>query len=115
MKLSIYTFVKNGLFYDFHVAAMLRHHLPLADEIVVNEGYSSDGTYEVIRDIDPKIKIHRSQWDQTTPGTATARTTPDSAAPATGASSSIATSSSPNGSSGGSARTWSPPTSCWRK
>ena len=24
MKLSIYTFVKNGLFYDFHVAAMLR-------------------------------------------------------------------------------------------
>ena len=26
MKLSIYTFVKDGLFYDFHVEAMLRHH-----------------------------------------------------------------------------------------
>lgn len=69
MRLSIYTFVKNGLFYDFHVAAMLRHHLPLADEIVVNEGFSTDGTFEAIRDIDPKVKIHRSQWDQSNPDT----------------------------------------------
>jgi glycosyltransferase involved in cell wall biosynthesis len=67
MKLSIYTFVKNGLFYDFHVAAMLRHHLPLADEIIVDEGHSTDGTYEAIRDIDPKIKIYRSEWDTSNP------------------------------------------------
>ena len=69
MKLSIYTFVKNGLFFDFHVVAMLRHHLPLADEIIVNEGYSTDGTYEAIRDLDPKIKVHRSRWDQSHPDT----------------------------------------------
>jgi glycosyltransferase involved in cell wall biosynthesis len=69
MKLSIYTFVKNGLLYDFHVAAMLRHHVPLADEIIVNEGFSTDGTFEAIRDIDPKIKIHRSEWDQSNPDT----------------------------------------------
>ena len=69
MKLSIYTFVKNGLFYDFHVAAMLRHHLPLADEIIVNEGNSTDGTYEAIRDIDPKVHVHRSDWDQSGPDT----------------------------------------------
>jgi glycosyltransferase involved in cell wall biosynthesis len=67
MKLSIYTFVKDGLFYDFHVAAMLRHHLPLADEIIVNEGYSTDGTFEAICDIDPKIKVYRSKWDQSNP------------------------------------------------
>jgi glycosyltransferase involved in cell wall biosynthesis len=67
MKLSIYTFVQNGLFYDFHVAAMLRHHLPLADEIVVNEGYSTDGTYEAISSIDPKIQVHRFQWDRSDP------------------------------------------------
>jgi glycosyltransferase involved in cell wall biosynthesis len=42
---------------------MLRHHLPLADEIVVNEGYSRDGTYERIRGIDPKIRIFRSHWE----------------------------------------------------
>jgi glycosyltransferase involved in cell wall biosynthesis len=69
MKLSIYTFVKNGLFYDFHVAAMLRHHVPLADEIIVNEGNSTDGTYEAIRDIDPKIKVHRYDWDRSDPDT----------------------------------------------
>lgn len=62
MLLSIYTFVKNGLFYDYHVVEMLKHHLPLADEIVVNEGYSNDGTYEQISRIDPKIKVFRSEW-----------------------------------------------------
>lgn len=67
MKLSIYTFIRNGLFMDFHTVAMLRHHLPLADEIVVNEGMSTDGTYEAIRDIDPKIRILRERWDQTEP------------------------------------------------
>ncbi len=62
MLLSIYTFVKNGIKQDYHVAEMLRHHLPLADEIIVNEGYSTDGTYERISAISPKIKIFRSEW-----------------------------------------------------
>ena len=68
MKLSIYTFVKDGLYYDFHVVDMLKHHLPLADEIIVNEGYSTDGTYEAIRNLDPKIKIQRRHWDRSQPG-----------------------------------------------
>jgi glycosyltransferase involved in cell wall biosynthesis len=67
VKISLYTGVKDGLFYDFHVEAMLRHHLPLADEIIVNEGLSTDGTYEVIASIDPKIKVHRFEWDRSDP------------------------------------------------
>lgn len=67
MKLSLYTFVKDGLFYDFHVVAMLRHHLPLADEIIVNEGFSTDGTFEAISSIDPKIHVHRFHWDRADP------------------------------------------------
>jgi glycosyltransferase involved in cell wall biosynthesis len=67
MKLSIYTFVRNGLYYDFHVVAMLRHHLALADEIVVGEGYSTDGTFEAIAALDPKIHVHRSRWDTSDP------------------------------------------------
>jgi len=63
MKLSIYTTAKNAIVNDLHVEAMLRHHLPLADEIVVNEGYSSDDTYERIRNIDPKIRIFRTHWE----------------------------------------------------
>jgi glycosyltransferase involved in cell wall biosynthesis len=67
LKLSLYTGVRDGLFYDFHVEAMLRHHLPLADEIIVNEGYSGDGTYEAISRIDPKIQVHRFEWDRSDP------------------------------------------------
>ncbi len=67
MKISIYTFVKDGLFYDFHVVPMLRQHLALADEIIVNEGYSRDGTFEAISRIDPKIKVHQFVWDRSDP------------------------------------------------
>lgn len=67
MRISVYTFVRDGLYYDFHVEAMLRHHLPLADEIIVNEGYSTDGTFEAIRDIDPKIRVLRHHWDRSDP------------------------------------------------
>ena len=67
MKLSIYTFVQNGIYFDFHIIEMLKHHLPLADEIIVNEGYSTDGTYEAIKDLDPKIRIFRNKWDVSDP------------------------------------------------
>jgi glycosyltransferase involved in cell wall biosynthesis len=63
MKISIYTYVRDGLRQDFHVAAMLRHHLGLADEIIVHDGMSTDGTYEVITAIDPKITVFRSDWN----------------------------------------------------
>jgi len=67
MRLSLYTFIRNGLYFDFHVVDMLKHHLPLADEIIVNEGYSKDGTYEAIKDMDSKIKIFRNHWDTSDP------------------------------------------------
>jgi glycosyltransferase involved in cell wall biosynthesis len=67
MKLSLYTGVRNGLEYDFHVAAMIRHHVPFFDEIVVNEGFSTDGTYEAISKIDPKVRVHRFEWDRSDP------------------------------------------------
>jgi glycosyltransferase involved in cell wall biosynthesis len=67
VKLSLYTGVKDGLFYDFHVEAMLRHHAPLFDEIIVNEGYSTDGTYEAITTIHPNIQVHRFEWDRSDP------------------------------------------------
>jgi glycosyltransferase involved in cell wall biosynthesis len=64
MFLSVYTCVKNGLHFDFHVVEMLKHHLPLADEIIVNEGYSTDGTFEAISNLDPKIRIIRTHWGE---------------------------------------------------
>jgi glycosyltransferase involved in cell wall biosynthesis len=62
MRLSIYTCIKDALYWDLHAVAMLKHHLPLADEIIVNEGYSTDGTFEAIENLDPRIKVFRSHW-----------------------------------------------------
>ena len=54
--------VKNGLYFDYHVLPMLKHHLPLADEIIVNDGYSNDGTYEAVRQLDPKDLLQTRGW-----------------------------------------------------
>lgn len=67
MSISIYTFIKDGIYYDFPIYYMLKHHLDFADEIVVNEGYSNDGTYDLIKNIDSKIKIIRNKWDASEP------------------------------------------------
>ena len=64
MKLSLYTAVKDGVKNDLHFEAMLKHHLDLADEIIVNEGFSKDDTYERLQNIDPKIKIFRTIWEK---------------------------------------------------
>jgi hypothetical protein len=63
MKLSVYTAMRNCIENDYPFIEMLQHHLPLADEIVVNEGYSTDGTFEAICNLDPKIKVFRTTWD----------------------------------------------------
>jgi glycosyltransferase involved in cell wall biosynthesis len=52
---------------------MLRHHLPLFDEIIVNDGMSTDGTYEAITKIDPKIRVFREEWVAGGEGTIYAR------------------------------------------
>ncbi|HEX4347318.1 MAG TPA: glycosyltransferase [Vicinamibacterales bacterium] len=66
MKISLYTAVKDAIYYDLHAAAMLKHHLPLADEIIVNEGYSTDDTLKVVSNIDPKIKVFQTVWEKPT-------------------------------------------------
>jgi hypothetical protein len=66
MRLSLYTAARDCLRNDYPIVEMLRHHLPLADELIVNEGYSTDGTYEAIRDLDPKIHVFRSRWEKPT-------------------------------------------------
>jgi hypothetical protein len=62
MKLSIYTCVKDGIKFDYHVRHMLEHHLDFVDEIVVNDGLSTDGTFEMMSSLHPKIKVFRSNW-----------------------------------------------------
>lgn len=62
MKISIYTAMRDCIRHDYPHLDVLRHHLPLADEIVINEGFSTDGTYESIKDFDPKVRVFQTKW-----------------------------------------------------
>jgi len=62
MKLTIHTIAKDALRLDYHLVEMLKYHVDFADEIIVMEGYSTDGTYEAIQSISDKIKIIRQAW-----------------------------------------------------
>ena len=42
--------------------------LPVCDELLISEGYSTDGTYEVVEQIcglNKKVKVYRQQWPST--------------------------------------------------
>lgn len=61
-SISLYTCVRNGLFYDYHVVDMIKHHLDLVDEIIVYDGQSTDGTLAALRNIHPKVKVIVGDW-----------------------------------------------------
>jgi glycosyltransferase involved in cell wall biosynthesis len=63
MKVSGFTYVRNGLHLDYPFTESIRSLLPLVDELVVVVGDSHDGTREAVVAIgDPKIKIVDSVW-----------------------------------------------------
>ena len=65
MKVSGFSFIRNGIIYDYPVVESISSILPLCDEVVVAVGNSDDETLELIRSIDPyKIKIVETVWDE---------------------------------------------------
>ncbi|MCX7983295.1 MAG: glycosyltransferase family 2 protein [Bacteroidetes bacterium] len=66
MRVVGFTFVKNGIKYDYPFRESIRSLLPLCDEVIVVAGDSDDATTEEIRLIQsPKIKIIETIWDPT--------------------------------------------------
>ncbi|WP_076791604.1 glycosyltransferase [Chlorobium sp. KB01] len=64
MKISAFTFIKNGTIFGFPYTESIRSVLPIVDEFVVNVGVSDDDTLDRIRQInDPKIRIIQSHWN----------------------------------------------------
>ena len=64
MKVSGFTFVRNGVRYDYPVIEAITSILPLCDEFVVAVGNSDDDTLGLIKSItSPKIKILETIWD----------------------------------------------------
>lgn len=63
MKVSGFTFIRNGVKYDYPIVEAIKSILPICDEVVVAVGNSEDNTLELIENIDPKIRIIETQWD----------------------------------------------------
>ena len=66
MKISAFTFIKNGAIYNYPFLESINSILPLTDEFVINVGESEDNTLELVKEInDPKIRIIQSKWNDT--------------------------------------------------
>lgn len=63
MKVSGFTFIRNAIKYDYPIVEAIKSILPICDEVVVAVGNSEDETLSLIQNIDPKIRIIETIWD----------------------------------------------------
>jgi glycosyltransferase involved in cell wall biosynthesis len=65
MKVSGFSYVRNGLTYAYPFLEAIQSILPLCDEFIMVVGDSNDGTREAIEALkDPKVKIVDTTWDE---------------------------------------------------
>ncbi len=64
MKISGFTFIKNGQILGYPFLQSISSILPIVDEFVINVGKSEDDTLEMIQSLEsPKIRIIESHWN----------------------------------------------------
>lgn len=71
MKISGFTFIKNGLTLGYPTRESIESIAPLCDEVIINVGYDDvnllkdDGTYEYLKShfSDKKFKFIKNYWD----------------------------------------------------
>ncbi len=63
MKVSGFTFIRNAILLDYPIVASIQSILPLCNEVIVAVGNSDDDTLGLIQNIDPKVKIIQTTWD----------------------------------------------------
>jgi hypothetical protein len=64
MKISAFTFIKNGQILGYPFLQSIQSILSIVDEFVINVGESEDDTLEMIHSIkDKKIRIIESKWN----------------------------------------------------
>jgi glycosyltransferase involved in cell wall biosynthesis len=65
LKVSGFTFIRNAVLLDYPIVAAIQSILPLCEEVVVAVGNSTDDTLGLIQNIDPKVRIIQTTWDDT--------------------------------------------------
>ena len=65
MKVSAFTFIKNGQILGYPFLESIQSILPIVDEFIINVGKSEDDTLALIKSIStPKIRIIESNWNE---------------------------------------------------
>jgi len=65
IKISGFSFVRNGIKLGYPVTESIKSILPVCDEFVITVGKGEDNTLEEIQAIgDPKVKIIETEWDE---------------------------------------------------
>ncbi len=64
MKVCGFSFVRNGIKFDYPFVEAIRSILPVCDEVIVAVGKSDDNTLELVRTIDKKITVIETEWDE---------------------------------------------------
>jgi glycosyltransferase involved in cell wall biosynthesis len=63
--ISGFMITKDVLKQGYPFVEAIASALPICDEFLVSDGYSTDGTHEVLQKIaaiNPKVKVHQQQW-----------------------------------------------------
>jgi hypothetical protein len=64
MKVSAFTFIKNGQILGYPFLQSIQSIIPIVDEFIINVGKSDDNTLELVKSISsPKIRIIESEWN----------------------------------------------------
>jgi hypothetical protein len=64
MKVSAFTFIKNGEMLGYPFLQSIQSILPIVDEFIINVGDSEDNTLKLIKSLSsPKIRIIESSWN----------------------------------------------------
>jgi hypothetical protein len=65
MKVSAFTFIKNGQLLGYPFLESIQSILPIVDEFIINVGISEDNTLELIKTLSSsKIRVIESTWNE---------------------------------------------------
>jgi hypothetical protein len=63
MKVCGFSFVRNGITFDYPFVEAIQSILPVCDHVIVAVGNSADATAAAVRAIDPKVQVLETVWD----------------------------------------------------
>ncbi|MEN0048348.1 MAG: glycosyltransferase family 2 protein [Bacteroidota bacterium] len=63
MKVTGFSFIRNAVKYDYPIVEAIRSILPLCDEVVVAVGKSEDETLSLVQNIDAKVRVIKTVWE----------------------------------------------------